>query len=430
MQKFVSFTVTYLNNLKPRDKRYSVADAGVKGLIIEVMPTGSKVFRFRYKLDGKRKMLKVGDYPALSLADARRRVDGFRELMVQNIDPLDNQRLEAEKRKQKSEQQEQASKLITFSSAYDAFVKFKTTAHGTNKPAWSYGTAKKHNERFSNYVLPMLGARPLEELTEAELEEVLLAVQEHGTLVNRNKIRTVFNGMFGWCYGQRYKNSQQRWINRNIAKFITNEIFPTHSSTGYKSLTKKGELKTFLQQLSEVRGSFEVVTALRLAVHLMVRPSNVVGLSWNQIDFENKVINYQAGEMKSGRAFEVPMSQQVINILESIHPLTGHSDFVFLSPYGNCDKPISRDSLSNCLRRNEITNVSPHGLRHTASTTLNELGQDKFVIEMALAHSVRGVAGVYNLSDRTLQREKLMQVWSDHLEGLTSGADVIPIKQG
>jgi integrase len=419
------FTDSFIKTFKATEGRVLKADGGMKGLILEVMPSGTKFFRFRYKFDGNRKMMTLGEYPALSLKTARQYVNDARELLASNTDPIEAKKKAKEGRLTQAEASQADRKKQSFKQAYDAFCKFKTTVFGDNKPTWNYKTLKKHNERFSNYVLPIMGARLLEDLTEVDLEECLLAIQAHGTLSNRDKVRTVLNGLFGWAYGQRYAHNQERWISRNVSKYISDDVFHKHASKQYKHLTEPKEIKELLVQLGDLRATLEVKTAVQLAVHIFVRPSNVVGMRWEQVDFEEGVIRYHLDEMKMDKAFILPMSQQVVAMLKEIEPLTGHSDYVFLSPRGSAGKPISRDSLSNSFRRNGIVNVQPHGLRHTASTALNNLGFNGDVIELSLAHVTGGVRGIYNKSDRLEQRKELMGAWSDYLEGLRIEADVV-----
>lgn len=424
-------TDTRLRTLKPQAKTYKETDS--HGLYVEVRPSGARYFRYRYRhpQTKKEQVLGLGEYPALGLKQARDLRDEAKALLVQGVDPVEyrkeqKQRDEVERQNRARADHNRRNK-VTFKKAYDAFCKFKTTGYGGNAPAWSYQTLKKHNERFGNYVFPMLGERLLEELTEADLEECLLAIQERGTLVNRNKVKTVFNGLFGWAYGQRYPRTQQRWIARNIAKYISEEIFHKHTPTQYKHLTETKELKCLLSQIRDLSATLEVKTAVSMAVHVFLRPSNLVGMRWEQVDFEEGVIRFSGEEMKMSRAYLLPMSRQVERMLMEIKALTGHSDYVFLSPYGSGDKSISRDSLSNAMRRNGIDNVNPHGLRHTASTALNNLGFDGDVIELSLAHVTGGVRGVYNKADRLAQRKELMQAWSNYLDGLLVDGDVIPL---
>ncbi|CAN8141190.1 hypothetical protein THIOSC15_2840007 [uncultured Thiomicrorhabdus sp.] len=112
-----------------------------------------------------------------------------------------------------------------------------------------------------------------------------------------------------------------------------------------------------------------------------------------------------------------------------MQPLTAGTDYVFCTPYGGRNAPINRDSLSNALRNNGIDSVSPHGFRHTASTALNNLGFEGEEVEIQLSHTIKGTRGVYNSADKLQQRKRLLQAWSDYLDGLRNGADVVPIHQ-
>lgn len=327
-------TDTRLRTLKPQVKTYKETDTN--GLYVGVRPTGAKYFRYRYRhpQTKKEQVLTLGEYPALGLKQARDLRDESKALLAQGIDPVEYRKEQKQRDEIERQNRERAEfnlrNKVTFKQAYDAFCKFKTTGYGGNAPAWSYQTLKKHNERFGKYVLPRLGNWLLEELTEADLEECLLAIQEHGTLVNRNKVKTVFNGLFGWAYGQRYPRTQQRWIARNIAKYISEEIFHKHTPTQYKHLTEAKDLKSLLHQVRDLNATLEVKTAVSMAVHVFLRPSNLVGMRWEQVGFEEGVIRFSGEEMKMSRAYMLPISKQVEQMLMKIKPLTGHSDYVFL----------------------------------------------------------------------------------------------------
>ncbi len=391
------------------------------GLFLEVRPTGKKVFRFRYihPQTKKRQLLTIGEYPLIGLADARGLRDDAKKLLKQGIDP--NQLKKESKLKALAEikEIERLANRLTFTGLYTEYCEFKSKPKGAIKPTWQAYTLQKHNERFNNFVLPLLGNIAIEELTEIDLENCLLSVQEHGTLANLQKIKTVFNGMFDYAKAKRY-------ITRNIAKYITNSLFLKHTATPFKHVTTTGELADIVKELKNIRASFEVKTCLNIALLVFTRPSEISGLKWADINQDTKLITIES--TKTGKPLLIPISKQVSELLEQIQPLTGHTEYVFYSPYGT-GKPISRDSLSNALKRNGITNINPHGFRHTASTALNNLGFDADIIELQLNHSIKGVRGIYNKAEKLNQRAKMMQSWADYLDGLKVGNNVIQFKQ-
>lgn len=412
-------TDVQIKAFKPETKRYLKPDG--EGLNLAVSPKGLKSWVLRYRFQGKADMLTIGEYGSrpgqLTAKQARLAKDNAKLLIERGIDPKHHKPylqavdvVEAIKRSQDVDSEPLLEK-ITFSALYDEYCRFKTTSFGERKPAWEYGTLKKHNERFQRYVLPILSDKAVHELTEDDLEQCLLEVQKHGALVSRNKIRTVFNGMFDYAKGKKYAD-------RNIAKYISDSLFAKHKETHYKHVTTEAELRSVVNSIEAISASYEIKQCLRLGLLIFARPSEVSQLKWSHVDIENMVITKPASDMKKNfREFVIPLSAQAAEILREIKPLTGHTTYVFYSPYGT-GKAISSNSLANALKRNGVNEVNPHGFRHTASTMLNEMGFSPDAIELQLSHVIGGVRGVYNKAQKLEERSKMMQVWADFIDSL------------
>lgn len=416
----MALTDTAIKKLKTTGKRFRKADSD--GLYLDVKPSGKKTFMYRIRLNGKDTFMSLGDYPLISLKQARQLRDENSLLIQQGINPIEF------KQQQRVEKQAKAAinkiqNELTFAKLFDEFSKFKTTSVNGNKPSWSYETLRKHELRLKKHVMPMLGALPVTSITELDLERVLVAIQEHGTLANRNKVLTLFKLIFKFAKGKRY-------ISRNIALEVNTDDLIKHTPKHFKHVTTEKDLAELVKQLDGLNSTFEVKQCLIMGLHIFSRPSEVVRLKWSQIDFEAGLIDLEITKTRTGnesKILQTPMSQQVREILQSLYEITGETDYVFCTPYGGRNAPISRDSLSNALRKNGIDNVNPHGFRHTASTALNNLGFDADEIEIQLSHSIRGTRGVYNSAEKLKQRTKLLQAWSNHLDGLKAGADVVHI---
>lgn len=371
------------------------------GLRLEISRVGTKTFKFRFKLHGSDSDFVIGEYPLISLAEARILRDQAKLLVKQGINPNAHKKQKLAEKEAARANEIIESNLMTFRQLYEEFCEFKTKAFGERLPDWQIDTLHKHNLRFEKHVLPDLGDKAIVHLSENDLEDCLLSIQEHGTLSNRNKIRTVFNMMFRYAKGKRY-------IDRDISKYVSDALFVKHDATHYKHLTSTTELKDVLYKLIHLKATYEVQQCLRLALLIFARPGETSNLKWAEVDFDEKLITKSAGSMKMKRDFVIPLSHQALSIIEELYPLTGHTEYVFYSPYGT-GRPISRDSLSNALRRNGIHDVNPHGFRHTASTALNEMGFDSDEIELQLSHVIKGTRGVYNKAEKLAQRTALMQ---------------------
>lgn len=408
-----------IRKLKPKAKAYKEVDTN--GLYISTSPKGKKVFRYDYQhpQTKKRQTLTIGEYPIIGLQKARNLRDDAKTLLASGIDPSRHKKQQQTEQLRRLAEEAKQSQLMTLEDLYQEYCTFKTTSFGGNKPAWQANTLKKHNERFNNFVFPNYGALAVQDITENELEACLLAIQDHGTLVNLTKVKTVFNGMFDYAKGKRY-------IKRNVAKYITASIFAVHKSTPYKHLTSPKDIKQLMINLDGLRGTYEVKQCLKFLLYVFCRPNEASSLLWREVDLKNKIINKETSKM--GKPFVIPLGRQVIAILEDMHPLTGHTGYVFYSNSGT-GKPISIESLSSALRKNGINNINPHGFRHTASTALNNQGFNADVIELQLSHTIGGVRGVYNKAEKLEARAKMMQAWADYLDGLKVGDNLIQFKK-
>lgn len=403
-------TALQIKNLKPETRVYRKPD--YNGLYLTVYPNSNKKWEYRYTspITNKRRTYRIGDQAIVSLSQARNESIRLKQLISQGIDPVDQKR-EAEFQKQQEAQiQQQLDNRKTFVQVYEEFANFCTTSFGGSSARWTDYTRQKHDERFANHVLPEIGEIPVEEVTEDHIVSILLAIQKRGTLSIRDKVKQVLNALFQYAFDKKY-------CNKNVMKFLPESIFVKPEVNHFKHLTTDKELSQFLRQLSSAQASFEVLCAIRLGVMFFLRPGELVGMRWDEVDFTEGVVTVFSSKIKKEHI--VPVSDQARQLLMNLNHFTGHSPYVFLSSYGSGRyRHISRDSLGNTLRRSGIDYIQPHGFRHTASTMLNEMGFDSDVIELQLSHKISGVRGVYNKAQKLRERKALMQAWSDHLQQL------------
>jgi integrase len=182
--------------------------------------------------------------------------------------------------------------------------------------------------------------------------------------------------------------------------------------------------------MEQQKGDFAVKMALRFQTLVFLRPFNVRFLKWSYVDFTNKLITFPAEDMKMNRNHKVPLSAQALQILRQMQPLTGKYEYVFLTSISinASKKPMTENTLNVAITRlvNPDTNenfgrgfLTSHGIRHTASTQLNELGFNADAIELQLAHAPRDrVRAVYNKAELMPERIKMMQAWADYLDEL------------
>jgi integrase len=208
----------------------------------------------------------------------------------------------------------------------------------------------------------------------------------------------------------------------------------------YGHITSLDEITILLQQIDKpaVRQDFATTQALKLMPLVFLRPRNIRYLKWDYIDFEAKVINLPASELKTRKPLTVPLAHQSIAILKDIQPLTDTGEYVFVTSHGR-GSPLSENTTTQALKRiiNPSTGeafgtgyMTSHGFRHTASTLLNELGYDSDIIELQLAHINKDrIRATYNKAQWMEKRTNMMQAWADYLDGLKNGADIVPINK-
>ena len=394
-----------IQKAKSKDKNVTLFDGG--GLFLMVTPTGGKLWRFKYRYDGKQKLLAFGTYPEISLLDARKRRDEARSQLAHGIDPG------AVRKAQKQANTE----------ATETFEIIAREWHERFKSNWTTEYASKIMSRLEGDVFPYIGAKPIKEIKAPELLTVLRRVEARGTFELAHRIRTICGQVF------RYAVATGR-AERDPAADLRGALSPvkTINRAAIIEPKKVGEL---LRAIDGYQGSFIVKCALKLAPLFFVRPGELRNAEWEEISFENAEWNIPASKMKMKEPHLVPLSQQAIDILKELKEYTGASRYVF--PSGRTfDRPMSDNAILAALRRMGYAKdeMSGHGFRAMARTILDEVLQVRpDYIEHQLAHAVRDPNGrAYNRTAHLNERRKMMQTWADYLDELKFGAKVLPFR--
>jgi integrase len=395
-----------VRNAKPREKFYKLSDSG--GLYIHVTDKGSKLWRFKYRYDGKQKLLAFGTYPEISLLDARQRREDARRLLANNVDPG------AIRKAQKQAKIEDTETVEVI--AREWHEKFKST--------WTEGHTDKLMRCLERDVFPWIGTRPIKEIKAPELLTVLRRVEARGVLEGAHRVRGICNMIF------RYAVSTGR-AERNPAQDLIGSL-PPAKEKHLAAITEPKEVRELLLAIEGYVGSYVVKLALQLSPLVFVRPGELRHMEWNEVDFENALWSIPAEKMKMREPHLVPLSKQAIKILEELQKLTGTSQYAF--PSGRTyDRPMSNNAILAALRRMGYTKdeMTPHGFRAMARTIIDEVLQIRpDFIEAQLAHRVSDPLGrSYNRTHHLNERRKMMQTWADYLDGLKVGAKVLPFKK-
>jgi integrase len=391
-------TNTEVKQAKVKDKQYKLSDGD--GLQLRVMPNGSKQWLLDYikPISKKRTSMTFGKYPEVSLAEARKKRVAARELLAKDIDPK-------EFKDDKHREQLLSASNTLKSVATDWFAIKKTTiAENTAKSLW---------RKFENHVFPKLGHRPIDKILAPEAIEALKPLATKGNLETTGKIIGHLNNVMTHAVNTGI-------LHHNPLSGIRS-AFQTAKATNMPTI-RPNELSKLMKDISYA--SIKLVTRclIEWQLHTMTRPSESTKAEWSEIDFENKLWIIPAERMKMRLEHKVPLTDQTIEILERLKPLSGDRRHLFPS-YSNHHTHCNTESANKALGRMGYKNrLVAHGLRALASTTLNELGHDPDVIEAALAHVDKNeVRRAYNRAEYLERRRVLMCWWSQHIEDAATG---------
>jgi integrase len=396
---------TKIRGAKTSDKQVKLFDGG--GLFLLVAPSGGKLWRLKYRHEGKEKLLSLGAYPEISLADARQRRDEARKQVAHGIDPG------AVRKAQKQAETEETETFEVI--AREWHTKFSHT--------WTTGHADKLLSAMTRDLFPWLGARPIKELKAPELLLTLRRIESRGTLETAHRVR----GLLGQIF--RYAIATGR-AERDPAADLRGAL-PQPNENHHAAITDPKEVAPLLRALDGYQGHFVVKCALRLAPLLFVRPGELRHAEWAEINLDESVWNIPGIKMKMKEPHLVPLPKQAVEILRELHPLTGASRYVF--PSGRSfARPMSNNAINAALRRMgyDKETMTGHGFRALARTILDEvLNENPIVIEAQLAHKTPNPLGrAYDRTQHLSARKTMMQRWADYLDGLKSGAKIIPFQ--
>lgn len=398
----------------PADKkRVRLSDAG--GLYLEVSPTGSKRWFWKYYHSGKEKRLALGSYPTVRLKEAREARDDARKLVSKGSDPA------------KLRQLERLEAMVGSENTFEAVAR---EFHKTKASGWSERYATRWLERMEKDLFPWIGSVPLPDITAPMLLNVMRRIEKRGARETAHTLRKTSGQVF------KYGIATGRCV-RNPAPDLHGALQPVNTKHMAAVLEPKaaGDL---MRAVYDYPGQPVTRAAMILSALLFQRPGNMRMMEWAEIDFDKGMWTIPAAKMKrrldgklNGRPHFVPLPTQAIEVLRDLKPLTGHSPYVFPSLV-SIKRPMSENTVRVALRRMGFANddMTPHGFRAMARTIMvEELDVDPDVIEAQLAHGKSGPLGdAYDRAQYMAKRRTMMQQWADYLDKLRQGADVIPLR--
>lgn len=385
---------------KPKDKAYKLADGG--GLYLLVNTSGSKYWRLKYRIAGKEKLLALGVYPDVTLAEARQKRDDARKIIAAGGDPAE------------SKKEEKAALKAVIENTFEAVAR---EWHAYKTPNWSQGYADDLMEGLQKDIFPSIGQRPVSEIKPLEMLDTLRKIEARGVLDKLKKIRQACNQIF------RYAIVTGRAENNPASELVGALASPKQKH--FPHLLAQ-ELPAFLQALSTYQGSKITQLATKLLALTGVRTIELRKAEWTEFDLDKAIWQVPIERMKMRRPHLVPLSKQALDILHQLKEITGRYTLVFAGR-NDITQPMSEASINQVIKRlGYHGKATGHGFRHTMSTILHEQGYNTAWIETQLAHVDKNtIRGTYNHAQYLEGRREMLQWYADYLDGLEHSGNVV-----
>jgi integrase len=388
-----------VKNAKPKETDYKLSDG--YGLHLLITPTGGKLWRFQYRFDNKQKILALGAYPSVTLSDARQRREEAKKQLANNADPCAIRKAQKE------------TVLVQAENDSNTFEKIAKEWLAKNSPQWSQSHIKTITSRLERDVYPAFGSRAAKTIARNDVKCLMEKVAARGTIETADRIKLYCRQILRYALNNDL-------IESNPVDDMK-DILPKRTAGHHAALTDPKQVAHLLRAIDGFEGSYIVKCALQLAPQIFVRPGELRAAEWSDINFVEAEWRYHISKTDTNHI--VPLSTQAVAILKALHPISGSGKYVFpchRSPL----RCMSENALIAALRRMGYTKeeMTPHGFRATARTILDEvLHQRVDFIEHQLAHAVKDPNGrAYNRTAHLPERRKMMQLWSDYLDGLKS----------
>lgn len=392
-------TATEVKNAKPKEKEYRLSDG--QGLQLRVLPSGSKQWQLNYyrPTNGKRANFSLGRFPDVNLAQARKSSLLAKELIAQGIDPQQDQKKKQQEYKEVHEH--------TFVNVTKEWFEIKKDSVTPDYATDIWRSLELH-------IFPYLADMPVKSVTAPLVIELLKPIEAKGSLETVKRLSQRLN---------------------EVMNFATNcGLIPANPLTGIKAAFKKpkkenmaslkpAELPELIKAIAKAKIKLTTRCLLEWQLHTMTRPSEASGARWSEIDLEERIWTIPAERMKKRREHRIPLTEQMLDLLAVMKPISGHREFVFPSDR-DPKKPCNSQTANMALKRMGFAGrLVSHGLRSLASTTLNEQGFEADLIEAALAHvDDNQVRSAYNRTDYLERRIPMMCWWSEHIRRASIGS--------
>jgi len=388
-------TDTALRAIKPSEKQQKFFDG--HGLYLAVSPSGTKSWRFKYHHAGREKLLTLGQYPVVSLKEARERTMEAKKTLSAGKDPSIEKKLN-------KLQQKNSFELV-------AREWLEKQSH-----VWTHAYIKQIRGYLEKRVFLSIGSRPVADVSALELLEILRKMEAQGFIAMAHTVRGICGTIFRYAVAT---GRAERDPSADLRGVLIPRVRKHHAA-----ITDPDKFGELLLQIDNYHGTLVVRCAMQFLALTFCRTAEVRNAEWAEFDFKDNLWRIPGEKMKMSRDHLVPLSPQALAILEAMRPHTGDTRYVFTSRW-TAQKPLGVYSVLGALRNMGVCqeDMTPHGFRTTASTLLNEQGYPPDVIERQLAHApLQNVRAIYNRAEYLPERRKMMVHWANYLDLLRERA--------
>jgi integrase len=370
------------------------------GLYLEVTPAGGRYWRLKYRFGGKEKRLAFGVYPEVSLKTARERRDEARRTLDKGEDP-------GQLRKD-AKVQARHEAATTFEAVAEEWLKHQASG-------WASVTLDRIRASFEGDIYPAIGGKPLAQIKPREVVAAVQAIEGRGAGDMAGRVLQRVRAVYRWAL------VHERIESNPMLDLKPSELLKPRQ-VQHRPALSDAELPAFLAKLDAYEGDHTTKQALRFIMLTAVRPGELRGARWDEIDTDAAVWRIPAERMKMRQPHLVPLSPQALDVLAAMRPISGADGLVFPSPFYP-GKALSENTLNSALARMGFKGIATaHGFRALFSTVANESGHNPDVIERQLAHAERNeVRAAYHRSTYLQDRAKLMTWWASYLDGRRGG---------
>ncbi|MGD9107592.1 MAG: tyrosine-type recombinase/integrase [Gammaproteobacteria bacterium] len=385
------FTDKFIQSLKPKSTRYDVREGNGNGFVIRCAPSGNKSWVYFYCFEGKKRRMTLGNYPALSLAEARKKHHQALTSLAKGIDPA----TDAIRKKNKARSAQTVNDLI------DEYLEKWAKPR---KRSW-----QEDERMLKKDIAPVIGRKKVKDITRRDIILILDGVLERGSPIAANRTLAVARRMFNFA------------VERDIAAYSPCHMVKSPSKENRKErMLNDAEIKSFWFGLNNAAMADLTKLALKLQLVTAQRKGEIVSAEWNEFDLNNHWWEIPKEKTKNSNHHRVPLSQLAISLLKQIKELSGESKWLFPSPIGNTH--MTGAAVDRALRRNKHVfkntepAATPHDLRRTAASHMTAIGTPRLVVSKILNHVENGVTAIYDRHSYDNEKKSALSLWSEKIK--------------